>query len=245
MPEANRSPRLAAALVLLLGAACEKTTSPTEPTPPGGTTLPLERVTEHFVLHHGAESADVMPAYADALERAWPRITADLGAAPSRIEGYFHRDQAAFVAATGYTGATGSVRGPTVFDVAAQPFSPQTPVHEFAHNVSLHVAPGIANNPVWLWEAVAVYEAGQLVPPSSLPSLVAGRFPTLSELSSRSGSPSIYDVGYTLTEFIVARWGLDGLRRLLRANGDVTGTLGLSTPAFEEQWRAFVTARYL
>ena len=108
----------------------------------------------------------------------------------------------------------------------------------------LTVAPGIANNPVWLWEAVAVYEAGQLVPPSSLPSLVAGRFPTLAELSSRSSSPSIYDVGYTLTEFIVARWGLDGLRRLIRSLGDLS-TLGHTTASFEAEWRAFVTARYL
>lgn len=246
MSAAARPHRLAAAFaLLLLGASCEKTTTPTEPTPTGGTTLPLERVTEHFVLRHGAESAGLMSTYGDALEASWPRITADLGVTPSgRIEGLFHRDQAAFVAATGYAGATGSVRGPNVFDVAALPLVPQTPVHEFAHCATLHLAPGIANNPVWLWEAVAVYEAGQLVPPSSLPSLVAGRFPTLAELSSRSGSPSIYDVGYTLTELIVARWGLDGLRRLIRSLGDLS-TLGHTTASFEAEWRAFVTARYL
>ena len=40
--------------------------------------------------------------------------------------------------------------------------------HEFAHCVSLKINPAIGNNPRWLWQAVALYEANLPWDPSML-----------------------------------------------------------------------------
>jgi hypothetical protein len=222
--------------------ACGKPAPPTGPTP---SDLPLEFGTVHFRLHHDSTTSPRIADYASALEGAWTRITGDLGQSNvSRIEGRFHPSAASFTAATGYN-ATGSVSGPTLFHVVGVPFAPAVPVHEFAHNVTLHLNSGAANNPVWLWESVAVYEAGQYVPPVSLPYLVAGQFPTLAQLNDRTGSYSIYDVGYVLTQFMLERWGWSGVRTLILSNGNLTQAFGLSTAAFEREWRDFVILRYL
>ncbi len=239
-----RRTALALFAVLAFLAACGDRASPTEPpSTPGSLALPLEVVTEHFVLRHEASTAVRMGAYAEALEASWPRITADLGAAPTRIEGLFYPDQASYTAATGWN-AGGSVDGPNRFHLLAVPFAPSNAVHEFAHNVTLHLSPAAWSGPVWLWEAVATYESGQLVPPRSVPWLAAGTFPTLAQLNDRSGPYSIYQVGYVLGEFVVQTWGTDGLRRLVLARGDTFSGLGLSTADFEREWRTFVLSRY-
>jgi hypothetical protein len=83
------------------------------------------------------------------------------------------------------------------------------------------------------------------VDPSSLPYLVQGRFPTLSDLDADpNASRQVYEVGYLIGEFVVARAGRDGLLRLIRANGDVNSVGFASLTAFEEAWKAFVRARY-
>lgn len=186
-----------------------------------------------------------MSAYADALEADWTRITTDL-AQPGlpRIEGLFHPDAASFTAATGYR-ASGSVEGPNRFHVVALPLDLRLPLHEFAHNVTLHLSPGVANNPIWLWESVAVYEAGQFVPPSSIPAIAARNFPSLAGLGRDGGGVTVYDVGYTIAEFTIDRWGMAGLRNLIVARGDTASALGVPFDVYERGWRDFVVARYL
>jgi hypothetical protein len=97
----------------------------------------------------------------------------------------------------------------------------------------------------WLWESIAVYESRQFIPPSSIPDLVAGRFPTLAELNDFNHRPSIYLVGYTIAEFIVEEWGFEAVRQLVVSRGNLESTLGLSTAEFETRWRSFVEERYL
>src|SRR6185369_1911018 len=104
-----------------------------------------------FLLRYGDAETTLVDAYAAALEESWPRITSDLTSGSlGRIEGYLHHDQASFTATTGFN-ATGSVAGPDRFHIVAVPLAPQVAVHEFAHNVTLHLAPDAGNNPVWLW----------------------------------------------------------------------------------------------
>ncbi|MBE3071668.1 MAG: hypothetical protein IMZ67_01720, partial [Acidobacteria bacterium] len=72
-----------------------------------------------------------------------------------------------------------------------------------------------------------------------------GQLPTLAALNaSVNDSRQIYEVGYVLGECIVANWGLDGLVRLVKSNGNVSATLGLSVADFEAQWYAFLKAKY-
>ena len=54
----------------------------------------------------------------------------------------------------------------------------------------------------------------------------------------------VYDIGYLIGEFVVARWGQAALHDLIAVNGDTSAALGLSQPAFEQRWFAFVQNQY-
>lgn len=125
--------------------------------------------------------------------------------------------------------------------------TPQIVLHEFCHAVSLVVNNRIGNNPRWLWETVAVYEAGEFVDPKTLNYLVNGNFPTLLELNAdfSVNSLKVYDVGYLIGAFIVEKYGKSKLVELVRTNGDIPTVLGLTNQQFEEDWRDFVTIQYL
>ena len=219
--------------------------SPTAPETPGPVTLSLSRETAHFILRFTESDADKMDAYAAALEGSFHRITRHLDQSGlPRITGRFYPDSASYAAATGWTSG-GSVQGLTIFSVVAAPLQPSLPVHEFAHNVALHLDSHCDNNPTWLWEATAVWEAEELVEPSTLSCLTSGDFPTMSELNERGGNCDIYRVGYTIVEFIVERWSLSKYRDLIVSHGDTESVLGLSIEEFEAAWQEFVEDRYL
>jgi hypothetical protein len=204
-----------------------------------------------FVLYDGLSWNAVRPSL-DPMEAQYPRVTDDLQVPePPRVRVEVWAARSAFDSATQatlgviYQGATGYVLGTTGVRLLLNENTAQESVHEFAHVLSLNLNPTIANNPRWLWEAVAVYEAGQFVDPHSLPYLVQGDYPTLAELNTayNDGGRRIYEVGYLLGEFIVLRWGRTGLVDLIRANGD-TAVLGLSQADFEAAWHAYIGERY-
>ena len=116
-------------------------------------------------------------------------------------------------------------------------------VHEFAHCVSLHINGNIANNPRWLWEAVAIYESGQFVDPRTLAYMTSHNPPSLAALSDLNDSRT-YEVGYLLVEYIHDVYGQTALHRLIVANGDTASTLGVPLPQFEQEWFAWVRGKY-
>ena len=234
---------LVSALVAFTGCGDGSPTAPEVPTAPVSLSLSMETV--HFRLQYTAQDADKMEAYAAALEANHSRITRDLGQPGlPRITGRFYPDQASYTAATGWN-ATGSVDGPTMFSVVASPLQLSVPVHEFVHNVALHLTPS-AYETMWLWESTAVYEAEDFVHPATVPCLASGGdFPTLAQVSTRGGDCDIYRVGYTIVELIVERWGYAELRALIRSHGNTQSVLGLSTEEFETAWQRFVEQRYL
>ena len=230
-------------VVAFMAAACGSTNPPGGPSPVPG--LPLQSSTPHFRLHYSSATSSRIADYGSTLEASWARITGHFNQPNvGVIEGWLYPDAAAFTAATGYS-ATGSVDGPGRFHMVSVPYAPEVAVHEFTHNVTLHLNPSAGNNPVWLWETVAVYEAGQFVPPASVPYLAARQFPTLAQLNDRTGPYSVYDVGYLLGQFIIERWDWSGMRALINAQGDTLQAFGLSAADFERDWRAFVISRYL
>ena len=207
--------------------------------------------TAHFDVHAGLASEATVAEIGAALESRYSRVIADLetGEVP-RITVEVWSDEASFLTEMErFLGrrlsATGYVTGPSVLRILAVPQVARNATHEMSHAISLHVNPTFANRPRWLWESVALYENGELVDPRSISYLAQGRFPTLTELDADpSASRQVYEVGYLIAEFVVARSGREGLLRLIRANGDVTA-LGFASPAaFESEWTAFVRARY-
>ena len=73
----------------------------------------------------------------------------------------------------------------------------------------------------------------------------AGRYPSLADLDADWNlSRQVYEVGCVLGEYIVHEWGMDGLIRLIQANGNVQAAFGTSVGEFEAGWRAFLHANY-
>jgi hypothetical protein len=125
-------------------------------------------------------------------------------------------------------------------------YLPSAAVHEFTHIVSLYVDKDFANNPRWLWEAIAQYESHSFVHPKTLSYMVDGKYPTMEFLNTAQGeTESIYRVGFLIGEFIIETWGYEGMRTLIVNHGDVAKSFNLTSSEFESQWYAFVKKKYL
>jgi hypothetical protein len=222
--------------------------------------LPLLAVyaTAHFTFDAPAVDPDSMTTTAARLEREHARVVGDLGVTDMpRVQVTFYTDHKALEAATRPVAGVvpAWAYGLVTAEDRIHAMSPNQPgwgpydrrmsdlVHEFAHAVTLHVNPRFANRPRWLWESVAIYEAGQKVDPRTLPYMTERRPPSFAELGSVDDK-RVYDVGYTIAEFIVGRWGAEGLRALIRNNGDTAAALGVSQAEFETQWFAYVRKTY-
>lgn len=115
--------------------------------------------------------------------------------------------------------------------------------HEFVHCVSMKINPTIGNNPRWLWESVAIYEANLPWDPHMLTYLINQKPPTLNELNQLSNT-SIYEVGYFIGDFIVTTKGASALNSLIKNNGNLEETLNIDGEEFTKQWFAFIKKKY-
>lgn len=129
-----------------------------------------------------------------------------------------------------YPGATGYLWGPGEMRLLLNSQTSTEVVHEYAHLVSMQVNSTLPNNPRWLWEAVAMYEAGQLYDPSAWTE-AERRFPGFPALNSYN-SPVPYLWGYLISEAVINRWGDDGFLEIIRLNGNIGGALGVTETEF-------------
>ena len=216
-----------------------------------------QHTSTHFVFQFTPLDAASVAGTAVRLEAEYARIVDDLQPpqmAPINV--FLYPDFASMQAAVqGSIGslpsfATGLVLGPVSIHILSPNLAGTWSydegvvaiVHEFAHCVSLRVNPSIANNPRWLWETVAVFESRQFVHPTSVPSLAAGP-PSVARLNGFDNT-EVYSVGFVIGEFIVSRWGREGLVSLIRGNGNTTAALGISEAEFFSAWYDFVRGRY-
>jgi hypothetical protein len=251
----------ARALALLLGGlapACGGGSPPVGPTPASPPPTVFEtHQSANFSFRYTAMDAATVAQTAARVEAEHARITRDLGVAGmSRVTVTLYPDQASLragvapIVGTIPSFATGLVTGLYAVHIvspSAQPGAYDAGVvnivHEFAHCVSLVASPSFANNPRWLWETVALYEAGQLVDPRGLAYITSLQPPTLARLSDVSDA-RIYEVGALIGQFIVETWGQEALVRLVRANGEVAAVLGVDEAAFVSRWMAYTRSRY-
>ena len=229
---------------------CWAVASGAAPTTPTGAPADIGTIaTSHFTISYPSRDAASIGAVAHALEREQARIVQELGSGEMpRVNVRIHADRAALQAAVASVAgvipswATGLATAVDQIHLLS-PAAVATVVHEFGHCVSMRINPAIANNPRWLWEAVALYEARQMVNPRTLPYMTDGRPPSFASLSSFDNT-LVYDVGYTIGEFIVSRGGIQALNRLIAANGNVESALGTGLAEFERGWFQFVRDRY-
>ena len=249
--------RRAAALAWMTGAilwGCGGAGAAPSPVPaPAGTYS-----SAHFVFQYTTLDAGNVGTMASAVEGQYDRILSDLGVdRMPAITVTLYLDHAAMVAATQAVAgpipasASGLVTGESRIHL----MSPNAPawapfdrmvsnlIHEFAHCVSLHVNPRIGNNPRWLWESVAIYESRQSVDLRTVGYMIALTPPSFATLNAFDNT-RVYEVGYSIGEFVVARWGQRALRDLIAANGETDGVVGISLADFQRDWFAFVRERY-
>ncbi len=210
---------------------------------------------EHFdfILYDGLTSANIMEI-SEELGNNYKRIIDDLRVQEMpKVTTKIWADYNNFLnimeldIGTRYTGATGYVFGLTEIRIYFTNQAAVTAVHEFAHLVTMQVNSTISNNPRWLWEAVALYENNEFVDPKLLSYMVSGNYPTLAELNTdyNVSNHSIYDVGYVLLEYVVLTWGMDTVIELIKNNGNLSNSLGMTTQEFESGWYQFVEEKYL
>jgi len=212
----------------------------------------------HFLFQYTTLDADNIGAIAAAVESVYPRIIAELlSDALPQVNVTFYLDHSALETAalaagvvvppwaSGLATAENHIHliSPNLRSWGAYDRLVSNLVHEFAHCVSLHLNGRIANNPRWFWESVAIYESRQFVEPKTLAYLTARTPPSFDRLNAFDNT-LVYDVGYLIAEFVIARWGQASLHDLIAVNGDTSAALGVSQPVFEQQWFAFVQDRY-
>jgi hypothetical protein len=210
----------------------------------------------HFAFRHTALDDATIAQTGAAVEGEYGRITVDLAVTqmPQVTVTLYPDVEALRQAVSPIVGAiptfaTGLVTGADAIHILSPSLPANGPysaavtniVHEFAHCVSLRLNPRFGNNPRWLWESVALFEAGQYVDPKSLPYFTSGPLPTLAQLNSLENTV-IYSVGATFGRFVVDTRGPEVWLNLIRSNGDIGGVLGLTETAFLQEWSSFVRA---
>lgn len=219
--------------------------------------------TEHFrfVFSSSIDSSKVLEI-SKSLEGSYLKVTRDLQTLPSKaIEVNIYADRWHYVKATHRWDASGSTEGPSKihFIESSLEENKKTAIHEFTHTVVLELLinqdqqPFSSNNfdkkfesfPIWLWEAICVYEAQDLIDPRKLLDFRNGKYPSIKELNTRSKGQKIYLYGYTLIEFILSKYKHDKLVELIRNYGNLKKTFGVTDEQFSRDWYIFVKEKYL
>lgn len=119
-----------------------------------------------------------------------------------------------------------------------------TALHEFVHLVTLEVNPSFANNPRWLWESIAIYKTEQQWKYAEKPGLIRNRFEYMAQTLMMGETGSIYEIGYTIGEFIEGSWGNEAFSSLIKSNGDFSSVTDRPIDQIFLEWKEFVIRKY-
>lgn len=221
--------------------------------------------TQHFTFRFSSsiDTATIIEL-ANTLEENYAGTGNDLETQPSaNIETNIYAQRWRYIKATGNWSASGNIEGISKLHFVEQAWgetdNKKVAVHEFVHTVTLkllldnEVQPVNSTNfdrkfstfPVWLWEAISVYEAKQFVEPKSLQYLNNGQYPDIAELNNRLKGGKIYSCGYTIIEYILAKYGKDNFINLIKNYGNLESTFNISDDQFCKDWYEYVKEKYL
>ena len=225
---------------------------------------------EHFIISYDGIYKSEAEKLSEHLESNYAEIRMNLkDVKHGLIKVFVYGSQYKFNVATGLENANGTSRGPNEFHFvwtnwfnSIFPDDPlKTALHEFTHCVQLNILIDKAKEtiitqdrtefdkqfdkkfaveyPRWLWESISIFEAGEV---NSLSVKYAkSKNLTLEELNH---SNQIYNIGYTIIEYLTQKWGKDILPKLIASFGNIEKTLNISTEEFEKGWIAFLEEKY-
>ena len=120
-----------------------------------------------------------------------------------------------------------------------------TALHEYVHLITLEINPTFANNPHYLWEAIAIYKSEGSWKYAKPPGMTRSRFDYLAQLLFTKGDTgAVYELGYTIGHYIEETWGKEAFIELIKSNGDFEGLAGKPIGEIFQGWKEFVEATY-
>jgi hypothetical protein len=208
----------------------------------GDSLLTLKESTEHFTFLYSKKDLVSVVTIANKLETNYDKITNDLkvGKLPITIvriypdlksfhEGINFPNAPDNVLATAFGKSDFRMTSPSSNDIDSLMFMKGV-THEFTHCVHLNIDYS-PNNPRWLWEGVAMFEADWFLDPKETEIIKNKKFPHLASLNNGME----YELGYVIIEAIKDIWGFDTVIDLIKKRGDVQAVLKLSEKEFEQK----------
>jgi hypothetical protein len=244
--------------ILIFNAGCSKDDGtnpiPFNPGPDGFATYSAG----HFTFHYTAIDKDNISRIGDDMEKECDRVLNDLKLKnitpidirlyPSKSEfsmALFHSNISTTITGMAINKNLIWVISPNYSESGSSQYQSRliTIVHEFTHCACMNIKP-ISSIPRWLNESIAVYESGRFLNPKSYIYMTNGTPPSLAEMNI-GDDIKIYEIGYTVIEFIVNKWGKDTVVDLFISDGDIQSVLKISASEFESGWYEFVKKKYL
>lgn len=204
--------------------------------------LTFQKSTEHFLLRYSGIDAAIVDTIAMDMEKNYNRILRDfkLDKIPT-VTVRIYPDLESFHKGINFPGAPAQVLATAFGKDDVRMVSPNNAgperwmlayaaPHEFTHCVHLNVDYS-PNNPRWLWEGVAQYEAGWFFDPNEFENIRKKDSPPLASLDQGME----YMLGFVVIEAIKDLWGFDTVISLIKNRGDVQNVLHINQKHFEEK----------
>ena len=223
----------------------------------------------HFLIHYLAADSAYVQEILSVLEDNYSRVLRDFNMKliPELTHIELYPDMEHYHFAVGNSDLPQSEVGMATDDNIIKMVSPRNPgsyhtresllkvaVHEFAHCVHyrfLDLLSGQDQRKIsqgkeafWLFEAMAIFEAGQFYDPAKFEYLRNGQYPSLVKLNDVEDG-KIYDIGFVLIDFIQRTWGQEKVRQLLRANGDIESVFAITEDELQRRFYAYMEITYL
>jgi len=237
-----------------------------------GSDLIADVSTRHFnVTYNIARHGRVLNDILKILENAYQDVGKDLGCHPSQLisvavftSSEELKGQGSDIESIG--GDVAGVYGSNMIRVVVSPetlvefpFLSVMLVHEYTHYLVDFITHGKSQTPWWLHEGVAQYESQRLTSPSEailaelaskgawVPLEMLGQ--GISHLEERELINLAYSEAYSLVEYLVERYGWDGIRSILsqlskgKDMNQIFSSFGIDYHHFEMQWQQWLESR--